>query len=305
MITEWGAELGQKLDPLKNPTVRSVLRSLSAEDLLLGLSVGSCREKWSKKTGTVHLGGKQSAITMNSLLWKVMKFFLGRLWKVLIAQCIVCHLWGILSMQPAFLAGRPGISLPLCLWFEMFLLSTLGCYGQEKWDNLCPWCDLKDRKWRKVLLSKSFRNHNLWNNRKPQRRLETRNQGCPEQQWKTSIDHMVCLLYYLSFSQGFFQPPPHFMIPVLLSWMMVEVGDSTFGHIYPHVACPSHPTHALVVMMHIYGSQWEIFSQTLMVRCVSCGQRCCCVSHHYLICLSDKIALKPKCCFLFVAGNML
>lgn len=131
--------------------------------------------------------------------------------------------------------------------------------------QLCPWCALNPRKFRNSSL---FRNYKFWNNRKPQQRLEICSQGCLERQQKIFINHTVCSLYFLSFSQGSFQPPPHFMIPVLLSWVMVVEADSTFGHICPRVACPSHSTHALVVDdAYLWESVGDLFTNT---RCVLC-----------------------------------
>lgn len=156
--------------------------------------------------------------------------FWGSYEKSFLLPSAVCHVTCELISPcnlPSWLIDLWYLSHSACD-FEMFLLSTLGCDGQEM--CICTSTCALGMIWKtensgKTLLSKSFRNFKLWNNRQPQCRLETCSQGRPEQQWKASINHLDCLPYFLSFSPGFFQPPPHFMISVLLSRMMVVVRD--------------------------------------------------------------------------------
>lgn len=78
---------------------------------------------------------------------------------------------------------------------EMFLLSTERGVMDRRCACVCPSAPLVwSQRWKNFHVKIV---QELWNNRKPQCRLETCSQGCPERQWKESINHVGYLPYFL------------------------------------------------------------------------------------------------------------
>lgn len=95
-------------------------RPFADENPLQGIFVGGCREKRPKKTETVHIGRKANGVAINILQLKVMKFFLGKLWR---SFTVSCNSWVNVSIVTCFLGWlTSGIfsTLPVvlrCLFF--------------------------------------------------------------------------------------------------------------------------------------------------------------------------------------------
>lgn len=210
--SQWFIRTRAKPDLLKKFTVRSCPEvPICWWGLLQGHFIGGCREKWPKKTGTVHIHGKMNGVAIDILQLKVMKFFLGKLWR---SFTLSRHSWVNLSIAacfPGWLTFGIFPTLPVvlrCLFFPYWAWWRSVCA------HLCSWCDLKNRKLRESPPIKILQG--LWKNRKPQCRLETFSQKCPEQHWKASISHLGCLPNSPSFSPGFFS-----LLLLLTSWFQL------------------------------------------------------------------------------------
>lgn len=175
-----------------------------------------------RKLEQCALVGKRMLLPLIFCSWMWWNSFWGYYEKAFLLPSALCHATCEL-ISPCNLT-----SWLIHLWylshsacgFEMFPLSTLEHDGQEMCMCMST-CALggiwKTENLGKALMSKSLMNFKLWNHRKPQCRLEICSWGCPEQQGKVSINHIVSLIFCPS--SGFFKPPPppYFMIPVLSS----------------------------------------------------------------------------------------
>ena len=183
--------------------------------LLMAFLLVAVERKDQRKLDQCALVGKQMLLPWIFCSWRWWNSFWGSYGRSFLLPSALCHATYEL-ISPCNL-----LSCLIHLWylshppcgFEMFLLSTLGCDGRRCVPTFAFGVIRKTENSGKALLQKFFRNYKLWNNRKTQCRLETCSQGCPEQQWKSSVGHIVCLPYFLSFSQCSFQPPPPFVIP--------------------------------------------------------------------------------------------
>lgn len=114
-----GPELNQNF--WRSPWCDPVLRCPFAdESLLQGLFIGGCREKLAKKTETVHIVGKRNGVTINILQMKVMKFFLGKLWR---SFTVSHNSWVNLSFAtcfPGWLTSSIFPTLPVVLGCLLF-----------------------------------------------------------------------------------------------------------------------------------------------------------------------------------------
>lgn len=175
---------------------------------LQGLFIGDCREKLPKKTETVHVVGKEMVLPLIFCSWRWWNSFWGSY-----EGPSLCHTTHelIFPLQPVSLADWPLVSFPLCLWFWDVCCFHTGVWWRCVCAHLYSWCDLKRESPPIKILQ------GLQNNRKPQCRLETYSQKCPEQQWKASISHLGCLPNSLSFSPGFFS----LLLLLLTSWFQL------------------------------------------------------------------------------------